>query len=153
MLKRVGLMRKVDAMFDPSKLTAEPWEAQNCAIRMPSIQGGKSGLYIVCDAHNGRHDAARADAEFIALARNAFEIKMRRKWFAVPCPAGWVAARMFPDVEHDNSANWTWAIPQVIPCGDPETAIVEAEAWALAHPEEFKKYDDWQNNVAKESRP
>jgi hypothetical protein len=89
--------------MDLSKLSPAPW---NC--------GDERG-------HNETEDY------FIALARNAFDVMMRRWWYAQPEDDGWsVVGSGFSEVIESRHA-------------DPFTALVEADKW---YKENVEKYND-----------
>lgn len=50
------------------RATPGEWKAFGCAVQMTSPKGYCRGLYVVCSAINGREQAARDDAAFIASA-------------------------------------------------------------------------------------
>lgn len=58
--------------FDLSKLTPAPWEASPSYIQIT----GPDGAFVVV-AEDGQGVIEQADKDFIALARNAFDV-MRR---------------------------------------------------------------------------
>ena len=101
--------------LDLSKLTPAPWE-------------------VAYDGHvrDAFNDAVAecvkdGDAEFIALARAAFDVMMRRKWMAmcdVEAVGGWWV---------EGARGKPVAMPRC--CPDPFTALVEADAWYTQHVE------------------
>ncbi len=70
------------------------------------------------------------DAEFYVLARNAFDVMMRRGWFVVPnyCNRPGTFWRVKTGLAGDLEIEWReWP--------DPFTALVEADAWYKANVE------------------
>lgn len=66
------------------------------------------------------------DAEFIALARNAFDVMMRRKWYPMLDGSGkWRAEYQESDYL---TRNWVNSEAD-FSFNDPFTALVEADAW------------------------
>lgn len=92
--------------MDLNKLTAAPW--REC----------------LCD-NCGCPIEPEADHEFICLARNAFDVMMRRQWHA------WPDSKLFGD---ELRIVWYVCAPQVPkehcgPCDNPFVALVEADKW------------------------
>ncbi len=80
-------------------LTPAPWE----------VSGGRSAFVV-----------ANADAEFCCLARQAFDVMMRRKWSVVHAEEGWYAIdEKGVGVEYHTSKDWP----------DPFTALCAADEW------------------------
>jgi len=117
--------------MDLNKLTPAPWFWSKCGnwIFGPDVNG-IVGEHILCynTDDDGLH-GEQADKDFIALARNAFDVMMRRGWS--PCLA-----------EEDGPLDeWTLfdsgglpviscpgvTVPRIWP--DPFTALVEADEW------------------------
>lgn len=110
--------------FDPKQLMPAPWEVycESNNEDYPSISG------LTCGLHGG--DSCIIDinhANFIALARNAFDVMMRRGWIAARATTGeWV-------VKHGDGLAKYEILDK--PSGglffasDPFTAIVEADRW------------------------
>lgn len=69
-----------------------------------------------------------ADWEFYELARNAFDVMMRRRWWFVPCKNGWKVR--FPERDYTFEE-------QVF--ADPFTALVEADCWYVANVERIRE--------------
>lgn len=90
--------------IDLANLTPAPW------ISAPFKSDGSGGTWLDI-----------ADAHFIAIARNAFDVMMRRGW-SVKC---FQSGRWYVDngSEYLNSAD------------DPFTALLEADAWYKANVE------------------
>ena len=64
------------------------------------------------------------DAEFIVLARNAFDIMMRRGWWAQKRGEGWAVYN-----------NWIPLPSDPLTWPDPFTALVSADKWYRKHVE------------------
>lgn len=127
--------------LDLSKLTPAPWYAHNpddrfcmnvfCVTNSPhepdtendDTTGVIAGTLLQTPLTLGRwHDNWEADTEFIALARNAFDVMMRRGWSPERMGDTWVVndedGRAFCH-PHDQMMRWP----------DPFTALVEADEW------------------------
>ena len=109
-------------MIDLKKLTPAPWQAQGEGICCGLY--AEPGHMLIFDP-----DSTWADASFIALARNAFDVMLRRGWYAYPPSSqqvGWgVDAR--PQALPMDLCKLSWP--------DPFTALVEAEKWYVANVE------------------
>jgi hypothetical protein len=108
--------------MDASKLSPAPWH-----VKGP----WSNGLFdVVADAPDyGRSPAINldaVDAEFIALARNAFDVMMRRGWWAARLKDGKWRVSTFCAI-HGESAFRKFLVHQM--CDDPFTALVEADKW------------------------
>ena len=112
-------------MFDHAKLTPAPWTCTTSCL------GPKWG-FDVPELEEANYRDSRfgngADAEFIALARNAFDVLMRRRW-----------APIVSSVRNGKVAGWSildYANNEVIESHDgdhwpdPYTAIVKADKFA-----------------------
>ena len=109
--------------LDLSKLSPAPWV--NCGHE----------LFFGRQRQGTRHQQIlkEADAEFCALARNAFDIMMRRGWGCSHGPRGWwVNCPM--EVCLKFGVNF-----KMEPFPDPFTALVEAEKWYVEHVENVEK--------------
>lgn len=106
--------------FDASKISPAPWET--CCGGWRVVSGDSRECHVVCDV--GTNKASRnprnaANAEFMAIARNAFDIMMRRQWWVVPHGRFWRVRgddSRDLDMENDNYP-------------DPFTALIEADKW------------------------
>jgi hypothetical protein len=89
---------------------------------------------LSCSGHlSGNLKCNRADGEFIALARNAFDVMMRRRWYAAyedgagdPCFSGWYAVEEHGVAIDMSPVKGTKEYPIK---KDPFTALVEADKW------------------------
>lgn len=100
--------------MDLSKLTPAPWK---CYL---GAGGGADGFRTSKSVKKERN--AETDAEFIALARNAFDIMMRHpSWTLRACLDG--EYRAYWHIEDD--------LENRLGCGgyDPFTALAEADKW------------------------
>jgi hypothetical protein len=113
--------------MDLEKLSPAPWGVaddgpDHCVCHFAS----EDTSWPLFERWDGKPD--RTDADFIALARNAFDVMMRRGWFVVPRYINrpgtlwWVKTGMATDCEID------W-----MEFPDPFTALVEADAWYKEH--------------------
>ena len=118
--------------MDLSKLTPAPWivDVPGCVCHRFK-EGGARTIAIPGNGYNPWPQDV-ADAEFIALARNAFDVIMRRGWWAIkdihdtffvkgPCEKSTLSHLMTPHPKDD------WGNPSRFP--DPFTALVEADKW------------------------
>lgn len=111
-------------MIDLTRLSPAPWEPKLqghwqpdrewCNSAGPDIEGSSANDLEVLAR-------LRSDAEFIALARNAFAVAMRRQWS--PVYRG-----------YENWAVWHAPSNESVCDGhgfgrDPFTALVEADVW------------------------
>src|SRR4051812_23695569 len=105
--------------MDLAKLTPAPWYVQ--------IEGG--GVVMAADDCPVAECGGDVDAEFIALARNAFAVMMDRNWTPVPIGNGY----WMPQHPDDGTPGYfTNAHPGRV-FTDPFTAIVEADKFYRAN--------------------
>jgi hypothetical protein len=128
-----------------NNLTPAPWYAHNpddgCCMNVlcvtnspvePDTESGDTtgiiaGTLIQTPMTLGQwHTRWEADAEFIALARNALDVQMRRGWSAQTFKSGyrdeWV-------IELENGS-WLYTNDgKRLTWPDPFTALVQADAW------------------------
>jgi len=109
--------------MDLSKLTPAPWEAMY-AGEQPCVKD-----VVGPDSHLFQPDfGTDTDAEFIALAREAFDVMIRREWWAVPRyshrPGSFWIVRSPNDIEPIDGL-----IDEIGGWPDPFTALVEADKW------------------------
>jgi hypothetical protein len=113
--------------MDLSKLTPAPWHAVQDDI----------GWLVRCEWD---------DAEFIALARNAFDVMMRRGWVAVRSNSLKTNPWFVQDENReqlrvlgpeDDDGDETWLYPDW--AADPFTALVEAHQWYQDHMSKNRK--------------
>ena len=133
--------------MDLSRLSPAPWfvgknRDAHTVRSLVDMEGeepvGKSDSFTVANCWSGTH-ATRlklsvANAEFIALARNAFHIMMRRLWHPVCMNVS------LPENNYVGRNKWTVAGIGLIPSeaawfDDPFTALVEADKWYAANKE------------------
>ena len=107
-------------MFDLTKLTPAPW-------RVAGVQG-QTTKYVACSAGVLSLSMSEANAEFTALARNAFDVMMRRRWTVEPCGAMWYASACEDEDDLCCSPVIPWGQNPAI-FADPFTALVEADKW------------------------
>jgi len=109
-------------MLDIAKVTPAPWFAKCEGICCGVYQGSPEKQGVSIDLQ----DPTWADAQFIALARNAFDVMMRREWGVKQCTVG-------PECEPAWYADWSTVtnveMPDSLYCKDPFTALVEADKW------------------------
>lgn len=108
--------------MDLSKLTPTraPWKVhKSCAPGHSIVMAGRRR---VCPA-------LAADAELIALARNALDVMMRREWGVGGASRWWAA---LPPTECPEKFR-RWCDDHYFP--DPFTALIEADHWYREHVE------------------
>ena len=131
------------------ELSPAPWNYENksrCSEQFGYAVVRDANGKIVCDTLNSNvaviqtdHETdgvyysdaqGRVDLGFVALARNAFDVMMRRGWCAIPWEGGWTVWAK----EFDN-ADWREGRVGVQVRSDPFTALVEADKWYKANVE------------------
>ena len=120
------------AAMDLSGLNPAPWVVLEDSCGDLYIQAGKRNISLLAGEMGGPGE--RLVLEFVALARNAFEVIMRRGWGVLPCRSVtgyWVAkdseGTPFDAGCRENCPTLYWP--------DPFTALVEADAWYREHVE------------------
>ena len=118
-----------DETMDLSKLSPAPWTCitlNETTDPYPDVVEGPpddpSQQYSIIDR------LERADFEFVALARNALDVMMRRKWHAEFFGGAWHVY----DSRNYDSRNYRipfYESDKCSPCDDPFTALVEADRW------------------------
>ncbi len=120
-------------MIDLSKLTPAPWTVGEHEVYGFRDCGGPYKVQV---------SLIETDREFTALARNAFDVMMRRGWstsqleldFRKPFPDrhGWCVLDDWgeiPRIRRGEEPVITWP--------DPFTALVEADKWYKEHVEDI----------------
>ena len=105
--------------IDLNWLTPAPWTADGCDVRGP-LNADRCPMMSIYD--EGGH--SETEAAFIALARNAFDVLIRRGWGVVRFTDGW---KVFLSDDWSFLRSACWA--------DPFTALVEADKWYKANVE------------------
>jgi hypothetical protein len=123
-----GIMqRRTQMPIDFSRLTPAPWCADD------GSRWGEGPHEVTGEWKDGGRMVASGisnsdDAEFIALARNAFEVMTRRKWTPIFSTSGWYVLNadfeLAMDLPEDDHR---------IFFGDAFTAVVESERWLIEH--------------------
>lgn len=128
-------------MIDLSRLTPAPWHVERLTVHAsfrqreePEVKVGDSKydgdpgnfLHRICDLSctRGKYEIELTNAEFIALARNAFDVMMRRGWYAYPVSVETWQVEMC-GISNDDRRQWM-ALGEH---ADPFTALVEADKW------------------------
>lgn len=129
-------------MIDLTKLTPAPWRSERrysneCEI-VPRIHSARSKdrecgwVADLVGAPYLGYESTLVNAEFIALARNAFDVMMRRGWY--PAKVNWHAEGVNcwgvvqPSLGNNRMmGTLTSTEPYLWP--DPFTALVEADKW------------------------
>jgi hypothetical protein len=109
--------------IDLSMLTAAPWHADRFYVKR---EGDDGEVVASCLNYNTRKYNT-TDPAFIALARNAFDVMMRRGWGITKFDDGWMA------VDDDDMIIEPSTAPSY---ADPFTALLEADKW---HTENVEK--------------
>lgn len=123
--------------LDLTKLSAAPW-TWHWPERFDDYEGPMASLFdgsgeIVCNFGDSTlyyptqgSEPSPTDAEFIALARNAFDVMMRRGWEVHHIRVGQWGV---PYVMHEGEFRaWLKLDPKAL-AADPFTALVEADRW------------------------
>lgn len=117
-------------MIDLMKLTPAPWGSPSYAKE----NGRVTTPYGSFEVGSGRS----ADAEFIALARIAFDVMLRRGWSAILNPCDEKTWR----VDMNDGTCFAYGREEEFDAGvnpadwpDPFTALVEADRWYAEHVE------------------
>ena len=133
--------------MDLSKLTPAPWEASRRDWRnndagfdryihgdiRESEYGGKVATGVAIVQGNATSGTIQdANAEFIALARNAFDVMMRRGW-KISRKAGGQWRVDVPTRKPYDGASWECL------ADDPFTALIEADRWYREHVERIEQ--------------
>jgi hypothetical protein len=116
--------------MDLSKLAPAPWTSDGCYVHGPVVVGdGDVPDYSSMTIYDeGGHN--EDEAKFIALARNAFDVMMRRGWYAVTRGDEWTV----PFCLAEEDAGFPWKAYESVTgkeasWPDPFTALVEADRW------------------------
>lgn len=121
--------------FDPSKLTPGPWGSLHCVYT--SANSLPFGQWTAEFRFNGEAGpvATPDDFRFISIARQAFEVMMRRQWFPrfIGSSNGkqqWVAYSWSNGCSlRDSTAAVMSRQPGEWVFDDPFTCLVEADKW------------------------
>ena len=124
--------------MDISKLTPAPWFAYEGTVMTGPLEYGFGPTVACCCYEHIRHGKEKSGfestdvelAHFIALARNAFDVMMRRGWYVVPQgetePYLWGVRT---NSGHDLPLKFLTSEPWTGVFNDPFTALVEANRW------------------------
>jgi hypothetical protein len=124
-LSRKQPRKQKGVAMDMSKLTPAPWTCR------PSCAGADWGFDVPeledADYRDSRF-GNQADAEFIVLARNAFDVMMRRGWN--PCKSS-LSGNWRIDMNDGDYFTIPLDATDIEPWefADPFTALVEADRW------------------------
>jgi hypothetical protein len=113
--------RRTQMSIDLSKLSPAPWTHVGFGRVMGATAEDGSCMEIYPE---GGH--SEDDAEFIARARNAFDVMTRRKWTPIFSTLGWYVLNADFELAMD--------LPEDDPgifFGDAFTAVVESERWLI----------------------
>jgi hypothetical protein len=131
--------------MDLSKISPAPWQADE-RVRCAAVYSGeKVNCFddlddVICYKEFGEpaSEARIANWEFIALARNAFDVMMRRRWFVVPQSWAFDEGKGAKIVRRWGVRGDGFDLDEIPRNGtfsDPFTALVEADRW-------YKEYVD-----------
>ena len=126
-------------MIDLSKLTPAPWRIDEFSDNETTAICGPGSDDHVCIIQHGDELAQgpspteEVNAEFIALARNALDVQMRREWFSVPdgFTGRWKVATNLQAYKIPMELWQAWE--DVIRADNPFTALVHADKWYAEH--------------------
>ena len=127
--------------MDMGKLTPAPWTVEvhdrtdgGCELRERTV----GPLFVRSNFPPGTPEGDQADADmaFIALARNALDVMMRRGWVPVRTPTGkWTFGNEVAPLVVGDSFKAAEDYLKSFPQDDPFTALVEADRWYRGHVE------------------
>jgi hypothetical protein len=106
--------------FDLSRLTPAPWVCP--------FDG--SGLALAADGSPVADCGGEVDAEFCALARNAMDVQIRRRWWSEPVGNKWRLSKIFRYLVEDDGEWWSVAGAEH---ADPLTPLTTSDAWFKAN--------------------
>lgn len=125
--------------IDLSKLAPAPWRGLSGMVIGGHVVATVDCEFYVMGPSAAPPCSAQVHIDFIALARNAFDVVMRRGWSAKRLIDGrWVAMTWAVDPHEchavilDSNGIEEW---DVAARPDPFTALVEADAWYKANVE------------------
>ncbi len=120
-------------MIDLTRLTPAPW------LHFPerrTIASPHHGYLASCESLPGNINRDNTNAAFITLARNAFDVRLRRWWYSRFRKADWYGPAAFYvydqegyEVRRKQSGTAQLADPTYFYSDDPDTCLVEADAW------------------------
>lgn len=117
--------------MDLANLSPAPWKVDAPGCVSCNFPAGGSRTIAIPGNRYRASERDVADAEFIALARNAFEVMTRRGWWAVKDILGTFFVKgpnkgKFQHLDTPHPFD-DWGNPSRFP--DPYTALVEADKW------------------------
>jgi len=111
--------------MDLSKLPAAPWIASAGIV---TNEADDSPRLADCTWGDVDDDATASIAEFIALARNAFDILLLRGWSVCRFKDGWIATIPLDQTSAEFRAI-CWGKQPSLVAEDPFTALVVGDKW------------------------
>jgi hypothetical protein len=120
---------------DASKLSPAPWEANpsSWAHGKGWVIGGKTKFgHDSIEVRMLGAGVSEANAEFIALARNAFDVMLRRKWGIGKGSEGWFVSGILGEA-HLSSAHADFVEKFLFDHQNPFEMLIEADAWYRAN--------------------
>ncbi len=126
--------------MDLSKLTPAPWTESHGSSPIAdtgdyfpwcNLSGPDRTIAIFEERRYADSGDETDDAEFCALARNAFDVMMRRGWTPLRTDSGewWI----IEEFDFLGAPAWRWP--------DPFTALVEADKWYSEHVEKGPSHE------------
>ena len=115
--------------IDLNKLTPAPWTPHRY------MQPASGNRYALLDPSCQSYCDSKTDMEFAALARNAFDVMMRRGWMPRRYRDGTFGVQ-------NEFGDWPIELTGWKPkhqFSDPFTALVEADCWYTEHVEKVKE--------------
>jgi hypothetical protein len=118
--------------MDLSKLSPAPWRILESSDKEenPCLLAADNS-WLTCGVHSDSCINGLDNAEFIAVARNAFDVMTRRGWHAEKCSESddWVVLKSLwgGDDALERLCNDEWQ--KAAYASDPFTALVEADKW------------------------
>lgn len=139
-------------MLDLSKLTPAPWNDNGFFDHAKGQRNKAQCVWIeenpdqpdilIADSFPESNrdlcpdeDTRDVNMQFIALARNAFDVMMRRGWYALQDSEKWIVAGEGTGILWANKG-YPKVIAEQPAWSDPFTALVEAEKWYVENVEE-----------------
>lgn len=111
--------------MDLARVTPAPWHDDGYRIYGPTDDADKRNGGVITEYKHSDH-VMPDDGEFIALARNAMDVMIRRAWWASPI---FGTAGTIWSVYHIRGDGVKATVAGFQAWPDPFTALVEAEKW------------------------
>ena len=121
--------------LDLEKLTPAPWESRHVLGEVVGEWSDAMNRRLQVCVRDRTTPSSEADFDFIALARNAFDVMMRRGWMVcrevvTSNPSHKAYGRSVWTVRSEHHGDLIGPIgSRIIWADDPFTALVEADKW------------------------